>query len=224
VPRLGSCLLGFQASRRIRPCVESANSRQWCSTRREVAIEWNKLIAKKIDPQEAAEAQMREARANAELAAREEARRRAGTFANAAEHYIERRVAKMKARRNVARVIRRDLIARWGKLPVADISKTDAIELLESIEAKQGPYAARLAFAHAHALFNWLLEREEPEAASVWPHCEPVHQHQPGQDRRSAGAASADINAGRDSAVGGYRGRAVSRRSVRAGNKNPARR
>jgi integrase len=134
---------------------------------RDVAIEWNQLIKKKIDPQEHAQARAREERAKAEEAAREEARRKAGTFANAAENYIARRVSKMRTDKDIARVIRQDLIRRWGKLPVTEISKTDVIELLEDIEATQGRYSAHRAFAHARALFTWLLEREDPKRPTL---------------------------------------------------------
>jgi integrase len=134
---------------------------------RDIAIEWNQLIKRKIDPQEHAQARAREERAKAEAATREEARRKAGTFASAAENYITRWVSKLRTENAVARVIRQDLIKRWGKLPVTEISKTDVIELLEDMERMQGTYAAHRAFAHARALFTWLLLREDPKRPTL---------------------------------------------------------
>jgi integrase len=128
---------------------------------RETAAEWNRLIARGTDPQEQVKTQKREERAKQEALAREEASKRAGTFANAAELFIDKRVSKLRTGKDVARVIRQDLIRRWGKLPVCGVSKTDAIELLEDAEKVQGAHAARRAFTYANVLFGWLLERED---------------------------------------------------------------
>jgi integrase len=134
---------------------------------RDIAIEWNRLIAKRIDPQEHAEAKAREERAKAELAAQVEARKRAGTFARCAETYIEQHVAELRTSKDIARVIRKDLIARWGPRPIADITKTDVIELLEYVKKRQGKFAASRAYVYASALFDWWLDREDPKKPSL---------------------------------------------------------
>jgi integrase len=130
---------------------------------RAIAATWNADITQGIDPQEKAKRAALDARARADVAAREEARKRAGTFANFAEQYLARRVSKMRTSHQIAGVIRRDLISRWGKTPVVEVSKTDVINMLEDIEAAKGKYAAHQAFSHARALFAWLLEREDPK-------------------------------------------------------------
>jgi Arm DNA-binding domain/Phage integrase central domain len=130
---------------------------------RAIAAAWNADIKHGIDPQEKAEKAARDDRAKADAAAREEARKRAGTFANIAEQYVTRRVSKMRTAHQITGVIRRDLISRWGKTPVGEVSKTDVINMLEDIEAAKGKYAAHQAFSYARALFAWLLEREDPK-------------------------------------------------------------
>jgi integrase len=134
---------------------------------RDVAVRWNALIRKKIDPQDQAEAEVRAERDKRETAAREEARKRTGTFANVAEAYIAKRVAKMRSSRDVANLIRRALVKRWGGTPVTEISKTDVIDMLEDIEGASGTYAAHQAFSHGRTLFTWLLEREDPKRPTL---------------------------------------------------------
>lgn len=96
---------------------------------REIAAEWNRDIRQGVDPQERIADELRDRRAKRrEEALREEARNRAGTFANVAEAYIQRRVSKMRNADEVARRIRKDLVFRWGSRPVTEISKTDVIE------------------------------------------------------------------------------------------------
>jgi integrase len=129
---------------------------------REIALDWNRDIARGIDPQEKAEEEARAKQAEREARLREEARRRAGTFANVAEDYIVRVTAKQRTGHDAARVIRNDLVSRWGNKPIADISKTDVITMIEDI-AGRGQYAAAAAYKVARAIFNWCLEREDPK-------------------------------------------------------------
>jgi integrase len=129
---------------------------------REIASDWNRDIARGIDPQEKAAEEARAKQAAREAALREEARKRAGTFANLAEQYIARRAKKLRSGANIARIIRNDLIPRWGDKPVAEVSKTDVIDMVEDIAEHRGVYAAHTAFAYAHAFYAWCLEREDP--------------------------------------------------------------
>jgi integrase len=128
---------------------------------REIADGWNRDIGRGIDPQEKAAEEARARQAAREEEQREQARRRAGTFSNVAETYITRVASKLRTGHDAARVIRNDLISRWGNKPIAEISKTDVIDMIEDI-TERGQYAAYQAYAQARTIFNWCLEREDP--------------------------------------------------------------
>jgi integrase len=155
---------GKQANGRHNPTARKIGS--WPAMRlpeaRQIALDWNRDIARGIDPQEKAAEEARAKQAERETRLREEARRRAGTFANIAETYITRVTPKMRTGHDAARVIRNDLVSRWGNKPVADISKSDVIDMVETI-AERGKYAAHQAYAQARTIFNWCLEREDPK-------------------------------------------------------------
>jgi integrase len=128
---------------------------------REIADGWNQDIRRGIDPQEKAEAEARAKRAAEEERQREEARKRAGTFSNISEEYVRRVASKLRTGHDLIGVIQRDLIPRWGDKPIAEISKTDVIDLVEDV-SERGQYAAAAAYKAARGVFNWCLEREDP--------------------------------------------------------------
>jgi integrase len=129
---------------------------------REIAIDWTRDIKRGIDPQEKAEEEARAERARREEELREEARRRAGTFANIAETYITRIASKLRTGHDVGRIIRRDLVSRWGSKPIAEIGRADVIDMLEDVSGR-GIYAAHAAYKQGRALYAWALEREDPK-------------------------------------------------------------
>jgi integrase len=128
---------------------------------REIATDWNRDIARGVDPQEKLAEEARAKQAARAAALREEARKRAGTFANVAETYITRVASNLRTGHDAARIIRHDLIPRWSNKPIAEVSKTDVIDMIEDI-TERGQYAAYQAYAQARTIFNWCLEREDP--------------------------------------------------------------
>jgi len=155
---------GKQAGGRHNPTFRRAGG--WPQMRlpeaREIAEDWNRDIQRGVDPQERIAEEARAKQAAREAALREEARKRAGTFSNAVEEYIRRHTKKLRTGADAARIIRRDLVSRWGNKPVSEISKGDVIKLIEDV-SERGPFAARMAFVHARAVFSWMLEREDPK-------------------------------------------------------------
>jgi integrase len=127
---------------------------------RDIAIEWNKLIAKKIDPQQQAKQEARER----EAVAQAEARKNADTFGAIASAYTEKYASKKRRARDIAGVVRRDLVSRWGDLPIRAIAKRHVIGMLEDMEENNGTWAAGRAHAIGRALFEWALEREHVDA------------------------------------------------------------
>ena len=92
--------------------------------------------------------------------AEEEKRQRRDTFAAVAEEFIQRHVAKLRSARDVENTIRRELIPRWGKRPIAEITRRDVVALLEEIVDSGRPYIARHLRAYVGKLFNWVIARD----------------------------------------------------------------
>jgi integrase len=123
-------------------------------------------LAEGKDPREAKAAERRAAEGD-------ERRRRASTLGAVAELYIRRHVSQLRSGREMASIIRRELIAPWGDRPIGEISRRDLIEIVEAIidrgggeagpghrRRDGGPAAARKALAAARGLFNWACERD----------------------------------------------------------------
>ena len=119
---------------------------------------------------------------------RDEARRRADRFEEVAEEFAVRldagRVRKVRGgggelrnAREVAAIIRRELIPAWTGQPIGEITRRDVREAIEAIldrdtrrpgarhRSTGGPYAARHALAAARRLFAWAVGRDLIEAS-----------------------------------------------------------
>src|SRR5262249_37408024 len=62
-------------------------------------------------------------RARKAAEARAAASEKASTFANVAEAFISRHIATKRTARTVERLIRRELISRWGERPISDVNR-----------------------------------------------------------------------------------------------------
>jgi integrase len=91
---------------------------------------------------------------------REQAGRRANTFAAVAETFIAKHVSKLRSRKPVEASIRRELIKRWGDRPITEITQRDVGEMVEAIADSGRPYAAHRAFAYTSKLFAWAKARQ----------------------------------------------------------------
>jgi integrase len=85
------------------------------------------------------------------------------TFRVLAETYIKKRVRALRRGAAAEREVRQ-LIDRWGKLPVPDLTRTEVVAFVEELGARSPSMAHRL-FAHLRALFNWARERGTVEAS-----------------------------------------------------------
>jgi integrase len=54
----------------------------------------------------------------------------------------------------------REFIPRWRDRPMASITKTDLLEVIDAAKARGAPYAAHNAWAHARRLWNWAIARD----------------------------------------------------------------
>ena len=90
----------------------------------------------------------------------EEARARLDTFSAVAEEFIARHVKKLRSGREVEAAIRRELVARWGKRPIREISRRDVVAMLEDVVNSGRPFIAHHLLAYTRKLFNWAIARD----------------------------------------------------------------
>jgi integrase len=104
-------------------------------------------MSRGIDPKTKAVAKIREDQA-----------RQANNFAAVAETFIQKHVRGLKSGHEVEATIRRELIDKWESKPIAEISRRDIAELIESV-ANDRKYQAFKIFAYANKLFGWAVAR-----------------------------------------------------------------
>jgi integrase len=81
------------------------------------------------------------------------------TFAAVAEEFIARHVARTRKARETEREIRKELIPRWGKLPITEITRHDVVAMVDEIVDRGARYQAHNVLGHARKLFNWAIGR-----------------------------------------------------------------
>jgi integrase len=91
-------------------------------------------------------------------AAERKAQRGAGTFAELAARYLEHAKRKNKSWEQAARLVRRCLLPRWGKLVAKSISRADVKGIKESLA--DAPVLANQVLAAASAIFSWAVAEE----------------------------------------------------------------
>jgi integrase len=122
---------------------------------RDKADDATRHMKKGVDPRER-EAEERKAKAEKKKA--EEALK-ANVFANVAETFIKRYVATKRTAGPIAQLVRREFINRWGTKPINEITRADAIAMIEQI-AEHSPSAAHQAKIYGSLLFDWAIERD----------------------------------------------------------------
>ena len=122
---------------------------------REKARHWHDLIHRGIDPK-TEEEQHRLA----------QKKRQENSFEAVAEEFIRLAVIgpdpdKPKQRKGhvVARELRSEFIARFGKKPVDSITAHDIVAVLDDAVARGAPYQAHNLLGHVRRLFNWAIAR-----------------------------------------------------------------
>ena len=138
-------------------------------TAREKARDWIKMIQRGIDPKVVEEQQLREA-----------ARARKNSVAAVAEDFIREKVLGPKfydewsslewktipqgrplERKGleVTRDIRREIIPRWGKLPITELARPE-IRLVVEAKAQSAPAQARNLLGIIKRMFSWAIDKE----------------------------------------------------------------
>jgi integrase len=91
--------------------------------------------------------------------ARDAERRSQDTFEAVAQEFIKRHVAKLRTATNVEQTIRRELIPRWGKRPLAEITRRDVVAMIEEVTETR-PFIAFHLLAYTKKLYNWAIARD----------------------------------------------------------------
>lgn len=92
-------------------------------------------------------------------AADKQAERSRGTFAELATQYVEQYAKKKnKSWQQGDKLIRGNVLPRWGKLLVGDISRSDVNALMSKIES---PSVANQTLAAVSAIFSWAVREEK---------------------------------------------------------------
>jgi integrase len=125
---------------------------------RRTAREWLTLLHSGGSPEvarAAARDEQRRARLQAEQAAD-------NTFGRVADDFIARHLRNKRKARKAEREIRNELIAVWGARPIADITRKDVVQLIETIADRSaggsGAYGRNI-FGYVRTLFNWAIAR-----------------------------------------------------------------
>ena len=99
-------------------------------------------------------------RQRAAEAERAEAVKRQNTFVAVAEEFLKRHVSRARSARAIELRIRRELVARWGDRPIADIKRADVIRMLDEIADRGHPEAARQTMIYGRRLYDWAISRD----------------------------------------------------------------
>jgi integrase len=91
---------------------------------------------------------------------RAEETRKTNLFENVAAEFIERHASKRRTGVGIAQLVGRELIARWGRVPITAITRSDVIRMIEEITDRGTPYAAHQALIYTRRLFNWAIARD----------------------------------------------------------------
>jgi integrase len=87
--------------------------------------------------------------------------RHSNTFDTVLDRFMEQAIKpKVRAWRNVERVLRLHVKPAWGSTPLVDIRRSDVHELLDTLVSSGRKGTAREVRKHLSRLFNWAIDRE----------------------------------------------------------------
>ena len=84
--------------------------------------------------------------------------------------FISRKVAKTKTRREVERILSREIMPAWShRHHISDVSRADVLRLIDGISDRHAPTMANKVLSVAKRLFSWCVERGLIETSPVAP-------------------------------------------------------
>ena len=81
------------------------------------------------------------------------------SFAVVLESYFARHVKGQRRAAKVEREMRAELLSRWRRKTVPDISRRDVIAMVDEIKDRGAPAQARNCLGHAKVFFSWCVEK-----------------------------------------------------------------
>jgi len=84
-----------------------------------------------------------------------------------AAEWLKRDQAGNRSHDEVKRIIERDVLGAWGGRRIQEITRRDAIELIDAIADRGAVMMARRVQTHLHRLFRWALARGSVDASPV---------------------------------------------------------
>ena len=80
-------------------------------------------------------------------------------FGEVAAEWLRRDQADNRSRGEVVRLLNRDVLPHWQHKPIAEITRRNALELIDRVVDRGSPVMARRLHAHVHRLFEWAVGR-----------------------------------------------------------------
>jgi integrase len=91
-------------------------------------------------------------------------------FSSVAYDYLDRHLAQNSAAstyQEAKRDLEHDALPKWGKRPIASITRRDVIDLIDGIIGRGSEIQANRTLARLRALFNWAIEKDRVSVSPV---------------------------------------------------------
>lgn len=82
------------------------------------------------------------------------------TVAAVIDLFLRRHASRNRRADDVAAMFRRDVLPKWGTRRIQEVTRRDAVELLDAIVDRGSPITANRVRAHLNTLFNWAKGRD----------------------------------------------------------------
>ena len=92
---------------------------------------------------------------------RQQAKQRAisDKFADIAADFLAKHVSQNRTANETARILKRDVLPKWGKRSIHEIGKRDVNDLLDAVVTRGSMFMANRLLAALRKLFNWAVSR-----------------------------------------------------------------
>ena len=83
----------------------------------------------------------------------------ANDFGAVATEWLRRDQSGNRSHDAVKRLLDKDVLPRWGHKPIVELTRRDALELIDGVADRGSPVMARRLHSHLHRLFRWAVGR-----------------------------------------------------------------
>lgn len=78
---------------------------------------------------------------------------------NVVEEFLTRHAAKNRTALETRRIFENDVIPRWKKKLLSEVTRADVVAILDTVEDRASPYRANRVLAAIRKMFNWAVSR-----------------------------------------------------------------